>query len=167
MDRDCTNCTKHTDNGCTSWKCEFEPRGDLISRQAVIYAIVNTPTDVYSHDSMITVLDGAAFRQDEIIDIINALPSAEPDKDMIHLQREQAYMQGWEDAKPRWISCSEMLPMNDDWVVVTILDERGDTPYLYSDFGWYLDKANCWIVDAEQRTDVIAWMPLPEPWKGD
>lgn len=31
----------------------------------------------------------------------------------------------------------------------------------------YLDRANCWIVDAEQRTDVIAWMPLPEPWKGE
>ena len=27
------------------------------------------------------------------------LPSAEPDADMIHLQKEQAYMQGWEDAK--------------------------------------------------------------------
>lgn len=28
-----------------------------------------------------------------------SLPSAQPDKDMLHLQREQAYIQGWEDAR--------------------------------------------------------------------
>lgn len=66
-----------------------------------------------------------------------------------------------------WIPCSERLPENEDWVMVTILDDGGDYPLRYSDFGWYLDKADCWIVDAEQRTDIIAWMPLPEPWKGE
>ena len=65
----------------------------------------------------------------------------------------------------QWIPVSERLPNNDDFVIVTILDESGDTPYRCSDFGWYLDKADCWIIDAEQRTDVIAWMPLPEPYK--
>lgn len=64
----------------------------------------------------------------------------------------------------RWIPCSERLPKNDDFVIVTVLDERGDTPYRYSDFGWYFDRASCWIVDAEERTDVIAWMPLPIPY---
>lgn len=66
----------------------------------------------------------------------------------------------------KWISCKERLPKNDDWVIVTILDESGDTPWRYTDFGWYLEAASCWIVEAEQRTDVKAWMPLPEPWKG-
>lgn len=65
----------------------------------------------------------------------------------------------------RWVSCSEQLPKNDDWKIVTILDESGDTPSRYTDFGWYLEAANCWIVEAEQRTDVIAWMPLPKPYK--
>lgn len=64
----------------------------------------------------------------------------------------------------KWIPCSERLPDNDDFVIVTILDERGDTPYRYSDFGWYFDRAKCWIIDAEERTDVIAWMPLPTPY---
>lgn len=27
------------------------------------------------------------------------LPSVQPDKDLIHLQKEQAYMQGWEDGQ--------------------------------------------------------------------
>ena len=66
----------------------------------------------------------------------------------------------------KWIPCSEGLPKNNDWVIVTILDENGDTPYRYTDFGWYLEAANCWIVGVEQRTDVTAWMPLPEPYKG-
>lgn len=65
----------------------------------------------------------------------------------------------------KWIPVSERLPENDDFVIVTIKDESGDSPYIYSDFGWYLDKAACWIIDAEQRTDIIAWMPLPQPYK--
>ena len=65
----------------------------------------------------------------------------------------------------QWIPCSERLPKYDDWVIITILDESGDTPSKYTDFGWYLEAASCWIVDAEQRTDVVAWMPLPEPYK--
>jgi hypothetical protein len=66
----------------------------------------------------------------------------------------------------KWVPCSERLPKNEGWVIVTILDEYGDTPYRYTGFGWYLEVANCWIIDAEQRTDVTAWMPLPEPYKG-
>lgn len=30
---------------------------------------------------------------------ISEIPSAQPDKDMIHLQKEQAYMQGWEEGR--------------------------------------------------------------------
>lgn len=67
----------------------------------------------------------------------------------------------------KWIPVSESVPKNDDWVIVTILDEWGDTPWTYTDFGWYLEAANCWIIDAVQRTDVIAWMPLPQPWEGE
>ena len=64
-----------------------------------------------------------------------------------------------------WISVEERLTETDDFVIVAILDERGDTPYQYTDFGWYLDGAKCWIVNAEQRRDVTHWMPLPEPPK--
>lgn len=70
------------------------------------------------------------------------------------------------DITDGWILCSERLPKNDDWVIVTILEELGDTLCRYTDFGWYLEAANCWIIAAEKRTDVMAWMPLPEPYKG-
>lgn len=69
--------------------------------------------------------------------------------------------------QPQWIPYSERRPNSEDFVIVTILDDRGDTAFRYSDFGWYLNKAGCWIVDAEVKTDVIAWMPLPDPYKGE
>ncbi len=65
--------------------------------------------------------------------------------------------------KPKWIPVTERLPENDDFVIVAIKDEHGDSPYVYSDFGWYFDRAECWIVDTEQRTDITHWMPLPKP----
>lgn len=64
-----------------------------------------------------------------------------------------------------WIPANELLPKNDEYKIVTILDESGDTPYRYVTFGWYLEEANCWIVDNEKRTDVIAWAVLPLPYK--
>lgn len=50
---------------------------DLISRSDVITAIVETPTKVAYRDTSASTLFGSAFRQNEIIDIINALPSAD------------------------------------------------------------------------------------------
>ena len=74
---------------------------------------------------------------------------------------EEAYKE--EVTKRDWISVIERLPENDDFVIVAIKDEHGDSPYVYSDFGWYFDRAECWIVDTEQRTNITHWMPLPEP----
>lgn len=25
-ERNCENCKHHTENGCTSWECEYEPK---------------------------------------------------------------------------------------------------------------------------------------------
>ena len=77
---------------------------DCISRQAAIDALKehralfcdNTPDTFsklpYAEKSRVDELDMA------IATLIN-LPSAQPDKDMIHLQKEQAYMQGWEEGR--------------------------------------------------------------------
>ena len=114
----------------------------------------------------------------------DALMQARPEYLNPQQKKLASYNQGWNDAldeyfdrikeipfadRPtgEWILCSERLPKNNGWVIVTILDEYGDTPYRYTSFGWYLEVANCWIIDAEQRTDVTAWMPLPEPYKDD
>lgn len=64
---------------------------------------------------------------------------------------------------PRWTYVENEVPHSDDLVIVTILDERGDTPFSYVDFGWYLEEAKCWVVDGHQQKDIVAWMPFPEP----
>lgn len=67
--------------------------------------------------------------------------------------------------KMEWIDVKDKLPDNDDFVIVAIYDENGDTPFWETNFGWYFDRAECWIVDTHQRTDILYWMPLPEPPK--
>jgi len=54
---------------------------DLISRQAAIEAIVNTPSEVQNKNiPLVNQYDGATFRQIEILGIIEALPSAHPER---------------------------------------------------------------------------------------
>lgn len=64
-----------------------------------------------------------------------------------------------------WIPTDESLPKNDDWKIITVCDESGDRPYVYTDFGWYLEQADCWIVHADKRRDVTAWATLPKQYK--
>ncbi len=53
---------------------------DLISRQDAIGAIVNTVSKVGNHDNSEVARYGATFRQHEIIDILNGLPPAQPER---------------------------------------------------------------------------------------
>ena len=59
----------------------------------------------------------------------------------------------------QWIPCSERLPKNDKDVLITC--ECGDV-----EVGWYDGEWNgeCCVYDDD---DIIAWMPLPEPWNGE
>lgn len=76
------------------------------------------------------------------------------------------------EPEPKWIPCSERLPEEkSDWKTVTVLDESGDTPFTYTSVGYYLSDG-WWIVDNEPMEEgnlirVIAWMPLPKPYKGE
>ena len=63
---------------------------------------------------------------------------------------------------PIWIPCSEQLPKDASTVLLT--DRFRTVRFGYVDFdgNWYLG-------DAETKVDpgeVIAWMPLPRPWRG-
>ena len=80
---------------------------------------------------------------DTAYDIIKDLPSAEPEQ--------------------KWIPVTKALPENDDWVIVSIYDDDGDTSWQYTTPGFYVPYGKCWIVDNEYCKNVIAWMPLPKP----
>jgi hypothetical protein len=72
---------------------------DLISRQAAIDALGERP-DVWTESDYER---GCANQWDYDVAAIKSVPSAQPDADMIHLQKEQSYMQGWEDARKAMI----------------------------------------------------------------
>lgn len=52
--------------------------------------------DLISRQDAINVVAGI---DKYFVKYIEEIPSAQPDKDMIHLQKEQAYIQGWEDGR--------------------------------------------------------------------
>lgn len=167
MDEWCTDCKEydHERHCC--------PRFNKVIRETVEEYKAEHPDHIADDSKMVSlkqVLDEIArwigyLDEDMIYRIqtgMKKLPSAHPEDKCSECDAWNKYKNY--PREQRWILCSERLPENDDFVVVTVLDERGDTPYRYSDFGWYLGSAKCWIVDAEQRTDIIAWMPLPEPY---
>jgi hypothetical protein len=123
-------------------------KDDLISRQAAIDAIVNTVSGIGLHDNSEVARYGATFRQHEIIDIIEELPSAQPEQ--------------------RWIPCDKGEPDEDMecWVTVKTTDAlyRGNFTKRYGerrDKGFITSGGFMWWNTA------LAWMPIyePEPYR--
>ena len=93
------------------------------------------------------------------------------------------------DAVPRWIPCEERLPKDLEVVNITWVNHRPvgyyfdikDKPFTataihYEDKWWWYSpicedllaecgKSECDKMDAD--IEVTAWMPLPEPYKGE
>lgn len=123
---------------------------DLISRQAVLDVLRNLAFDhifqcgeYYGEDErQLTIINAG-----KAIDVIESLPSAEPEQ--------------------KWIPVSEALPDYEDIVIVSIRDDSGDTPYSYTTAGFYVTDGHLWIVDNEVRRDIVAWMPLPQPYRAE
>lgn len=123
-----------------SEKIEWIPMmDDLISRHAAIDAIVNTVSEIGLHDNSEVARYGATFRQHEIIDIIEGIPSAQPE--------------------PRWIPVKELLPEKDGMYFVSISQSSGMEKRIYTDF---YSHFGIWQIFGKF---VTAWMPLPEPYR--
>ena len=59
-----------------------------------------------------------------------------------------------------WIPCSERLPGDDEIMLVTCQPKKGNPNV---NRAYYMDGA--WH-GSGSMSNVVAWMPLPEPWKG-
>lgn len=73
------------------------------------------------------------------------------------------YRKGYEDAKPRWIPCSERLPEINSDVLATL--KWGDITY-----AWRFDDDYWCICEGDSTSttsEILAWMPLPDPYKRD
>lgn len=72
-------------------------------------------------------------------------------------------------AQSHWIPCSERLPEDDTLMLVNYIDNRPNAGDIW--IGWH-EMENVWYIDGEEHSkergnEVVAWMPLPEPYKGE
>ena len=111
---------------------------DLISRQAAIDALGEKPLAWTEGEYEL----GLQNQWQSDVDALKALPSAQPEQ--------------------KWIPCSERLPEKFQTCIVT--DELRQCTYEYDyDPKNEFTKKYGWRYNGRQ---IIAWMPLPEPYKG-
>ena len=70
-------------------------------------------------------------------------------------------------AEPKWIPVTEALPEDMDRILATIVRPNGEKRVRSGDYfrGYFMmDNGDTWN---ETDKEVIAWMPLPEPWRGE
>ena len=122
--------------------------GDLIRRQDVIDAMYQLEAeDIETYGCSIP----EGFDAKPAVEALKALPSAEPER--------------------KWISVTEALPKDGEFVLLTI--RRLDKKYNQNSFisvGYISWNQNAWWCAHDGDCDahnvnVLAWMPLPEPWR--
>ena len=76
------------------------------------------------------------------------------------------------EAEPHWIPVTERLPETSDAVLTTYI-VNGDRSRRYVEESSYYGNDESWSSPWDEyriagtRIEVIAWMPLPEAWRGD
>ena len=128
---------------------------DAISRQAAIAVADFTDYTGLPVEDVKKVTD-------QVVKGLKQLPSAQPDNDMLHLQKEQAYLQGWEEGRKaqRWIPCSKTVDIPDHEIMAC--DRYGNLMFgflAYDDDQWLCES------DSEMMYDPIAWSEKPEPYR--
>lgn len=85
----------------------------------------------------------------------------------------RGYRQGKADAEPHWIPVEQELPETDDEVLTTYIVNGNrkkryveTSRYYYDGFSGYWSSPWDEYRIAGTRIEVIAWMPLPEAWRG-
>lgn len=84
----------------------------------------------------------------------------------VNCSRREWYQKGYQDGlnANRWIPCSENLPENTRTVIVDVEELRNPT------FAFYMKLSKKWVLVERdfiylEDFHVLAWQPLPEPYK--
>ena len=124
---------------------------DLIKRADAIKAVLG-----------LTMYKGSV-PVDSVIYNIKQIPSAENKGEWIPVKwheitdkerEEEGYPEEWS------VFIDSVLPNDGERILVTTKHGEVEIDTCYEDDGFYLDSGWDWV------DDIIAWMPLPEPWKG-
>lgn len=99
--------------------------------------------------------------------MVEEMPSEQPES------RREWYMHGYRDAHQKWIPIKEALPDDNKDVLVTVHFTRGniESSY-YVDLAYRLNDewmsySDDYLMVPKSRLEIIAWMPLPSPFKED
>ena len=74
------------------------------------------------------------------------------------------------EPEQRWIPVTERLPKKENKSYWICTDTKHQCECRWTNNIYGIGKSNNWgwsIFDIPQYTRVIAWMPLPEPWRGE
>lgn len=135
---------------------------DTISRQSAI----DTLADMYcksDEDGYIWIIRSDAWAR------IDALPSAQPDPKWRPIKTRPMD----EEERQEW---SEKLGYDIDYdeaVIYSNLPDDGEEVLICYKWGdvckdtFRQEEEGCYFEDGGDMDGVIAWMPLPEPWKGE
>ena len=63
-----------------------------------------------------------------------------------------------------WVPCSERLPKEGENVLVCLKNETYDIAFYSTKYCSWISSSDEWSYEKES---VVAWMPLPEPYKGE
>ena len=106
--------------------------------------------DLIKRSDVIEALYKYSFVSKDVIEKeINAIPSA--------------------DRPQGWISCSERMPEEDTPVLVAIKTKDRLPKWVEEQTYHYVTDIDVWDSDDgwyQHRAKIVAWMPLPKPWKG-
>lgn len=77
-------------------------------------------------------------------------------------ESRSVYRRLMEQGKQRWIPCSERLPERGRPCLVTDEERKNSYEFVLCDLT--IDRRLGWSYEGRR---IIAWMPLPEPYKGE
>lgn len=144
---------------------------ELISRQVALDALTEYWKGISDRHP---TLDGEMAVYADCKGVIKRLPSSQPDlSEYSDKLWRNAYERGKRDAleESQWIPCSDRLPEDSDY---HDLWETPDGAVLWCKatgeigVGWYYESTKNWCDLWDNGVkDVIAWMPLPDLYKGE
>ena len=122
---------------------------DLISRQAALEALNS--------------INGTA-ETDQAFHVIEALPSVQHEQRWIRFITRPLTEEEKEE-HPEWDGILDCKLPDDGQRILVSVSIRGHESVQYDEF--YTDDGSYLDSGYEIGTEAVAWMPLPEPWKGD